>query len=537
MPRKFSYPNKLNLESLMKVTLLHCIFLVIFSVMGRAQNWSEIVKLETSDQELDDNHAISVAISGDYAIAGAWHEDHDGAGGSTLDDAGAAYVYHYDAGTEEWTEEAKLVAADRESGDVFGISVDISGTYAVIGAVEENGAQGAAYVFERNNLGIWVQISKLEAPIRQSSDRFGYSVAISENVIVVGAHHEDEDENDAITVQNAGSAYIFNRTSESWEFFQKIVASDRDVNDEFGYSVNIHNDKIISGAYKYDPEGEEIGGAYVFSFDEGSWTEIKKLQAFTPYSGDRFGYSVDVNENFYIIGAPYHDYDEAEGDLKNNAGAAYIFDAGNSWAEDKVVSSSRNDQDNLGEDVAIFGSIAVVGSPLQDYDVDGEQPFFSDGGAALIYEKDGSGFWNEIQKLVTQDRFTGDKFGHSVDIDNLNILGGAPNDNQDAPPTIPSTGALYVFQDLIPYNIDDIDLNSSINVYPNPTNGLTTIDLGRNQLDVNLTVSNIFGEIIFSNYYSKTDLINFELEASAGIYFATINFLEKPSYTLRLIKN
>ncbi len=143
MPRKFSYPNKLNLESLMKVTLLHCIFLVIFSVMGRAQNWSEIVKLETSDQELDDNHAISVAISGDYAIAGAWHEDHDGAGGSTLDDAGAAYVYHYDAGTEEWTEEAKLVAADRESGDVFGISVDISGTYAVIGAVEENGAQGA----------------------------------------------------------------------------------------------------------------------------------------------------------------------------------------------------------------------------------------------------------------------------------------------------------------------------------------------------------------------------------------------------------
>ena len=347
-------------------TLLQLVLLIPFVFAGNAQSWEQKVKLEASDQQSDDNHAIAVAKSGDYIITGAWHEDHDGAGGNQLSNAGAAYIYHYNSSTDEWTQEAKLIAADREIGDWFGISVDISGTYAVIGAVEENAARGAAYVFERNGAGVWVQVAKLVAPFRQFSDRFGNSVSISGNTIIVGAYHEDEDENEGSTLQNAGSAYIYTRVSGSWGYFQKIVASDRDTNDYFGYSVAVWEDKMIVGAYHRDiPTLSEYGGAYAFTFNGVEWVQTRIMEAVEPYLGDRFGWSVDVYENYYIVGAPYHDYDDEGADPKNNAGAAYIFDEDNSWAMDKVVGGDRTAQDNFGEDVAIHNTRAVVGAPLQ----------------------------------------------------------------------------------------------------------------------------------------------------------------------------
>ena len=121
----------------MKKLLLLFIMIIPFATIGFGQNWIQKFKLESSDGQNGDNHGISTAISGDYIIVGAWHEDHDGTGGNPLSEAGAAYIYHYNSSTDEWVEEAKIVAADREIGDWFGISVDISGTYAVVGAVEK----------------------------------------------------------------------------------------------------------------------------------------------------------------------------------------------------------------------------------------------------------------------------------------------------------------------------------------------------------------------------------------------------------------
>ncbi len=341
----------------MKRSLLQLTLLFTFIVTGYAQNWQEIVKLESTDQQTDDNHAISIAKSGDYIISGAWHEDHDGMGGNEMSNAGAAYIYHYNDSTDEWLQEAKLLAADRDIDDWFGISVLIDGTYAVIGAVQENASRGAAYVFERDGSGVWVQKTKLEAPVRQSSDRFGNSVSISGDTIIVGAFHENENG----TMQNAGSAYIFTRVSGIWSFTQKIVASDRDPNDYFRYSVSIWEDKLIVGAYHRDTTTlSEYGGAYAYAYDGTEWVESKILKAVDPYLGYRFGWSVDVYQNHYIVGVPYHDFDDLGGDSKNNAGAAYIYDAANSWAEDKVVGGDRNSQDNVGESVAIYGTRAVV---------------------------------------------------------------------------------------------------------------------------------------------------------------------------------
>lgn len=507
----------------MKKLLLQFFFLSVFILVGNSQNLVEFAKLEASDQQGDDNHGISVAVSGDYAIAGAWHEDHDAAGENFLNNAGAAYIYHFNDATNEWLEETKIVAADRETLDAFGTSVDISGTYVVVGAVDENGARGAAYVFERNNLGVWEQVEKLEAPTNQANDRFGKALAISGDRIVVGAHHEDEDENEINTKQNAGSAYIFDRGTSGWDFAKKIVASDRDVNHEFGFSVGIHDERIIVGAYRYNIENssDEIGSAYAFEIIGGEWTEVKVLNAATPFADDRFGWSVDINYPYYIVGAPYHDYDDSGGEFHNNAGAAYIFDATNSWAEDKVVEGNRRDQDNLGEDVVVYNTRAFVGAPLQDTDIDGEPPILSSSGAVFIYDKDENGFWNQTQKLLTGDRFAGDKFGHAVDFDGITFVGGAPEDNQDDPTPMPSTGAVYIFKNE-PLGISNFDSKDTWSVYPNPTNGAITISLDKKYKEIDLSIYNALGQLIVSKKFREINSLNFTIEGLSGLYLVNL---------------
>ena len=507
--------------------------MITFVFTSNSQNWTEDVKLESLDQQIDDNHAISVAISGDYIISGAWHEDHNGTGGDPMNNAGAAYIYHYDSTTEEWTQEAKLLAADREIGDWFGISVDISGTYAVIGAVEENAARGAAYVFERNSSGIWVQVAKLEATLRQSSDRYGNSVSISGNTLVVGAYHEDEDENETNTLQNAGSAYIYSRINGVWTLTEKIVASDRDPNDYFGHSVAIHEDKLIVGAYHRDtPTLSEYGGAYAFEHNGSEWVETRIMEGIDPFFGDRFGWSVDVYENYYIVGAPHHDYNTTGGDPKNDAGAAYIFDSDNGWAQTKIVGGDRSGQDDAGEDVAIYGTRVLLGTPLQNYDINGDPPFWSDGGAVFVFEKDGSGLWNQEQKLLTGDRFTSDKFGHSVDLNGDTIIGGAPEDNGAAGP---STGAIYIFKDET-LGANDLDTGLAFSVYPNPTTGKLVIALNDYYSELSLTIYNNLGQIVLNETFTMTKDINLEILGPSGLYILNLTTFTGESSTFKLIK-
>ena len=517
-----------------KILLSLILTIIVFTV--QAQEWSQLVKLEASDRESGDNQGNAVAISGDYVIAGAWHEDYDPAVGAGYD-AGAAYIYHYNSATEEWTEEAKLIAADREWLDEFGRSVDISGTYAVVGAVREEASSGAAYVYERNSDGTWIQVKKLVAPVRHSNDRFACSVSISGNTILVGARYEDEDENDMNTIQNRGSAYIFTRSNNGvWGFSQKIVASNRENSGEFGHAVAIHEDKIIIGAHTYQEDGGVAlrGAAYVFSLDGDSWVESRIIKAVTPFSGDDFGWSVDVYHPYYIIGAPKHSFTDTDGNPANGSGAAYIYDASNNWAETKIVANNPHSIDHLGHAVAIHGTRAVVGAPLQDYGIDGEPPYWGNGGAAFVYEKDDSGFWNQTQKLLADDRFSGDIFGQTVDLNSTIIIGGAPEDNGAE---FASTGSLYLFEITETVALNNINIKETLHVYPNPTNGKVNIDLGKTYSELVLSFRNMLGQIIFTRRYNETGFISFEIEETPGIYLISLSTEEEKLATFRVVKN
>ena len=223
-------------------------------------------KIVATDRQASDYFGYSVAISGNYAIVGAYYEDHDANEQNYKSDAGSAYIFELDT-SGNWGQAQKIVALDRQKSDYFGYSVAISGNYAIVGAYNEGhdasgtststdtdtdfkSSAGSAYIFERNTNGNWSQVQKIVASDRQIDDYFGYSVAISGNYAIVGAYGEDHNANEQIYKSKAGSAYIFENTNGNWSQKQKIVASDRQSGDRFGYSVAISGNDVVVGAYR-----------------------------------------------------------------------------------------------------------------------------------------------------------------------------------------------------------------------------------------------------------------------------------------------
>ena len=175
-----------------------------------------------------------------------------------------------------FNESQKITATDRDVDDEFGSAVDISGDYAIVGAFSDdfgaaNPNMGSAHIYKKNEAGDWEFTQKIFNSDQDDYDRFGWSVAIHDDIAVVGAYREDHNVADGELLSNAGSVYIFKRNIAGvWSQFQKIVASDRSEEDEFGFSVAIYDDVIVVGAHRSNTNvlGEDYsihaGAAHIF---------------------------------------------------------------------------------------------------------------------------------------------------------------------------------------------------------------------------------------------------------------------------------
>jgi len=278
--------------------------------------WVEESKLQASYSEASDYFGSSVSIFGDVVVVGASGED---TGGSS---AGAAYVFRYDSVTGIWEPEGvPLIANDAEAGDSFGCSVSISGDVVVVGAYAEDiggGNSGAVYVFRYDSVtGTWVEEQKLIASDAEAGYEFGIRVSISGDILVVGARGV------YVGGSNAGAAYVFRYDSVTGTWNQEgdpLTASDAEAYDSFGCSVSISDDVAVIGAYAEDTGGSSAGAAYVFRYNGSTWVEEQKLMASDAETYDYFGYSVSMSGDALVVGAYFEDTGGS------NAGAAYIFD-------------------------------------------------------------------------------------------------------------------------------------------------------------------------------------------------------------------
>jgi len=232
----------------------------VFVVFSRESGvWQQKAKVPAAGGAADDQFGISVAYSGNTVVVGANKAD---VGGNA--DQGSAYVFTGLGGN--WTQQAQLNGTGGAASDEFGVSVGISGDTAIVGANKTNAAQGSAYVFTRSG-GVWTQQAQLTATGGAGGDEFGTSVSIAGDAAVVGAPKDDVGPN-----SDQGSAYVFIRSGAAWTQQAQLNGAGGAANDEFGRSVALGGDKVAAGAPLSDasvsvplaPQAANQGSAFFF---------------------------------------------------------------------------------------------------------------------------------------------------------------------------------------------------------------------------------------------------------------------------------
>lgn len=387
-----------------------------------AQNFIERAKLLANDGASGDQLGYSVAISGDTAVVGAPFDD-------TSPDTNHGSIYVFVRSGGGWAQQAKLKASDGAENDEFGFSVAISGDTIVVGAHEDdvgtNTNQGSAYVFVRSG-GVWTQQQKLAADDGEAGDDFGFSVAISDETVVVGARYDDIGPE-----THQGSAYVFARSGANWTRQQKLTASDGSLSEEFGYSVAISGATVAIGA-RSDRIGTAgfQGSAYVFARSGANWTQQAKLTASDGAANDYFGSSISLSGETVAIGAPFDDLGATA------QGSAYVFvSSGGVWMQQAKLTANDGAQDDyFGYSVSISGETAVVGARFDDVNAPNQ-------GSAYVFARSGAN-WTQQQKLTASDGAASDQLGYSVAISGNTILAGAISGGSGTPG---NQGAAYIF--------------------------------------------------------------------------------------------
>lgn len=336
-------------------------------------------------------------------------------------------------------QQSRLVAEDAETLDEFGWAVAISGNTAVIGSRNEDPDlgggpiknAGAAYIFVRSG-NTWIQEAKLVAKNAKSGDSFGISVAIEGNTVVIGAPGRDSD-----SKTDTGAAFVFVREGNTWSQQAKLLASDSSSDDGFGVSVAIDYNTIVVGADGKDHGWLiDAGTAYVFIRHGSNWTQQARLLSDDAYIGDNFGTSVSISRNDVVIGAT-----EANMFGRRGMGSAYLFSRnGNKWEQEvKLSAKDGRSGDYFGRSVSISGKTIVVGALFHDPDSRNGQ--ITNAGAAYIFTPQDR-TWKQQAMLMAEDASPFDQFGRSVAIFGSKVVVGATRNDWSG---FKDVGAAYLF--------------------------------------------------------------------------------------------
>ena len=450
---------------------------------GGWEDMTQTAKLMASDGAANDGFGTSVGIYDNVVIVGATGDDDNGTA------SGSAYVFEKPAGGwEDMTQTAKLTASDADLYDYLGSSVGIYGDVIIVGADGKEDRAGALYVFEKPDGG-WVdktQNAKLVASDATGQDNFANAIAISDNIIIVGAYGDD-DEGTA-----SGSSYIFKKVSTGWfNTTEKYKISPPAIYlsnpyDQYGVDVAIDGDYAVISSKSYkDQKGTayvlyfdgsdwiiqarlipsetgtgtndyytvaisnntvvlggswnngDKGSAYVFEKPSGGWVDMAETAILTASDGEplvKFGNAVSISENVIAVGA-FKDNEKG-----NSAGAVYVFEkTEDNWTNmtetaKLTASDATPDWAKLGSSVSVCGDLIVAGAPEDD-------EAGNSAGAVYLFEKPVSGWddMTETLKITASDGDDNDEFGNAVDLSSTVLVVGAVKWGN-------SQGAVYVFE-------------------------------------------------------------------------------------------
>ncbi len=415
--------------SLRRLLLLPLPALLLLASLAPAQRFED-EELYAPNPQAYNQFGSAVGLSVDYALVGISRDDALGT------DAGAAWLFAIRAGVSP--PQRQLFASDGSMGDFFGCAVDIDGDFLVAGARSADSPHvdsGAAYVFSRDLvLGDWVEVSKLDPLVSVAGDQTGAAAAISGGLVAVGAPGDDTSGIDS------GIAYAYRQdpVSGAWNYEGWLLPNDGEAGDSFGEALDCDGDLVAVGAWGDDDLGSASGSVYLFRYVSGFqfWQLEAKLTASDGAAGDLFGWSVSVDGDVVVVGAPSDD------DLGTRSGAVYSFryDLGTRvWSEEqKLLPLGGLADDQFGRSVAVSGDELLVGSPGAPEGAAGH------GRATWFRRAPGSGQWVEQAVLVDSSPQVTEQAGEHVALLGDRALVAAPNDRDKGQ----SSGSASLFHKL-----------------------------------------------------------------------------------------
>ena len=245
--------------------------------------WTNTQTLTASDATAGDHFGFSVTSKGNYAVVGTGQ-------------VSGAYVFTLSNGT--WSE-TQLLTTGTDS-DLFGCFVKLSDTDLLIGARGVNSLKGTAYIYT-NNGGTFTQQAQITPDDLVGTDWFGQNGDIFGDYACVGAPYQNSD---------TGAAYIFKRSGTSWTQQQKLTASNSSTTAKFGGNNGINfisDDTLIIGASYDNAKGADAGAAYLFQRTGDTWSEIKIIYPSDIGANDFFGRSISSSETDLVISGPTQD--------------------------------------------------------------------------------------------------------------------------------------------------------------------------------------------------------------------------------------
>ena len=301
-----------------------------------------------------------VDVHGNYAIIGAYLEDDAGGANS-----GKAYIVDITTGSTVHTLDNPN-AFGTSAGDFFGIEVAIHGNYAVVGARREDDAggtnSGKVYIFDVTTGNLLTTIDNPNTYGSSTNDIFGSAVATDGNYIIVGSRTE-EDAGGTLS----GKAHLFNMSGTKLHTFDNPNATGTTAGDYFGYSVAVSGNLVLIGApFEDDANGNDNGKVYLFNATTGALLHTyDNPNAYVGVSDaeERFGHNIAINDKYTVIAAIKED--DANG-VDN--GKVYVFDTSTYQLLHTIdnPNSYPGAGDWFGVSVSISGDFAIIGDRSDD---------------------------------------------------------------------------------------------------------------------------------------------------------------------------
>ena len=443
-----------------------------------AAEFAQQAYIEASTSSSGDNFGNNLALSGDTLAVGVPFEGAN---------SGAVYIFTR-IGTQ-WSQQAFIKSSNTDADDAFGTSIALSGDTLAVGAyLEDSDASGigvgdegnnvltensgAVYVFIRDG-NTWSQQAYIKASNTDANDRFGASLGLFGDTLVVGANLEDSSStgiSDGMVDNNlavdSGAVYVFTREAATWSQQAYIKASNTDSLDNFGYSIALSADTLAVGAYGEDSnatgigvgnEGNNVltgnsGAVYVFTREAATWSQQAYIKASNAGAGDFFGWSLSLSNDTLAVGAVGEasstNLDQNDNSL-NRAGAVYVFTRdGEMWSQqDYIKASYTGETDDFGWSLALSGDNLAVGAPREDSSSKGisndtGNNDLSDSGAVYLFNRSGAD-WSQWAYIKSASPDAADYFGYSVALDGDTLGAGTPGEDSLIDT---GTGAAYIFR-------------------------------------------------------------------------------------------